>query len=46
MPGSGESPVAPVYVDGKKLKVLKGDNISGEFINMVESYVEKKWGNK
>ena len=26
---------------GKKLKVLKGDNISGEFINMVESYVEK-----
>ena len=46
LPGSGESPVAPVYVDGKKLKVLKGDNISGEFINMVESYVEKKWGNK
>ena len=41
LPGSGESPVAPVYVDGKKLKVLKGDNISGEFINMVESYVEK-----
>ena len=41
LPGSGESPVAPVYVDGKKHKVLKGDNISGEFINMVESYVEK-----
>ena len=46
LPGSGESPVAPVYVDGKKLKVLKGDNISGDFINMVESYVVKKWGNK
>ena len=46
LPGSGESPAAPVYVDGKKIKVLKGNNISGEFIDMVESYVEKKWGDK
>ena len=46
LPGSGESPVAPVYVDGQKLEVLKGDNISDKFINMVENYVEKKWGDK
>ncbi|MAX12004.1 MAG: 4-hydroxy-3-methylbut-2-en-1-yl diphosphate synthase, partial [Chloroflexi bacterium] len=41
-----ESPVAPVFVDGEKVKILKGENISNEFIQMVESYVEKKWGNK
>ncbi|KAA1297454.1 MAG: flavodoxin-dependent (E)-4-hydroxy-3-methylbut-2-enyl-diphosphate synthase [SAR202 cluster bacterium] len=46
LPGSGESPVAPVFVDGEKVKILKGENISNEFIQMVESYVEKKWGNK
>ena len=46
LPGSGESPVAPVFVDGKKVGILKGDNISSEFINMVENYVVNKWGNK
>ena len=46
LPGSGESPVAPVFVDGEKVGILKGDNISSEFINMVENYVVNKWGNK
>tara|TARA_Y100000768_G_scaffold348721_1_gene297807 strand:+ start:5961 stop:7184 length:1224 start_codon:yes stop_codon:yes gene_type:complete len=46
LPGSGENPAAPVYVDGEKVKVLKGENISTEFINMVQSYVEQKWGNR
>ena len=39
LPGTGEQPVAPVYVDGKKTVTLKGDNIAGEFIGMVNEYV-------
>jgi (E)-4-hydroxy-3-methylbut-2-enyl-diphosphate synthase len=39
LPGSGETPVAPVYVDGVKTVTLKGDNIAGEFQRMVEQYV-------
>lgn len=39
LPGTGEQPVAPVYVDGKKTITLKGDNIAGEFIGMVNEYV-------
>ncbi|MCL4122513.1 UNVERIFIED_CONTAM: hypothetical protein GTU68_039595 [Idotea baltica] len=43
LPGSGESPVAPVFIDGKKAHTLRGDNISGEFIEIVESYVKNKY---
>ena len=39
LPGSGENPVAPVYVDGVKTVTLKGDNIAGEFQKIVEQYV-------
>ena len=39
LPGSGENPVAPVYVDGVKTVTLKGDNIAAEFQAIVESYV-------
>jgi (E)-4-hydroxy-3-methylbut-2-enyl-diphosphate synthase len=39
LPGSGETPVAPVYVDGVKTVTLKGDNIAGEFQAIVERYV-------
>jgi (E)-4-hydroxy-3-methylbut-2-enyl-diphosphate synthase len=39
LPGSGETPVAPVYVDGDKTVTLKGDDIAGEFQRMVERYV-------
>src|SRR5687768_8993813 len=39
LPGSGENPVAPVYVDGVKTVTLKGDNIAGEFQKIVEHYV-------
>ena len=39
LPGSGENPVAPVYVDGAKTVTLKGDNIAGEFQKIVEQYV-------
>jgi len=46
LPGSGESPVAPVFIDGKKAHTLRGDNISGEFIDIVESYVKNRYGKK
>jgi (E)-4-hydroxy-3-methylbut-2-enyl-diphosphate synthase len=39
LPGSGENPVAPVYVDGVKTVTLKGGNIAGEFQKIVEQYV-------
>ena len=39
LPGSGENPVAPVYVDGLKTVTLKGDDIAGEFQKIVERYV-------
>jgi len=43
LPGTGEIPVAPVYVDGKKTVTLKGDNIGIDFINIINSYVEKNY---
>ncbi|MCW9023386.1 MAG: flavodoxin-dependent (E)-4-hydroxy-3-methylbut-2-enyl-diphosphate synthase [Gammaproteobacteria bacterium] len=39
LPGTGEKPVAPVYVDGEKTVTLKGDNIATEFQQIVEDYV-------
>ena len=39
LPGSGEKPVAPVYVDGKKAMTLKGDTIADDFKQVLESYV-------
>jgi (E)-4-hydroxy-3-methylbut-2-enyl-diphosphate synthase len=39
LPGTGEKPVAPVYVDGEKTVTLKGDNIAAEFQQIVEEYV-------
>ncbi len=39
LPGTGEKPVAPVYVDGKKTVTLKGDHIAKEFQQMVDDYV-------
>jgi (E)-4-hydroxy-3-methylbut-2-enyl-diphosphate synthase len=44
LPGTGESPVAPVFIDGKKAHTLRGDNIAGDFQAIVESYVEKRFG--
>ncbi|MCW8945108.1 MAG: flavodoxin-dependent (E)-4-hydroxy-3-methylbut-2-enyl-diphosphate synthase [Sedimenticola sp.] len=44
LPGSGESPVAPVYEDGEKTVTLKGDHIAQEFQALVERYVERHYG--
>ncbi|HVQ62872.1 MAG TPA: flavodoxin-dependent (E)-4-hydroxy-3-methylbut-2-enyl-diphosphate synthase [Burkholderiales bacterium] len=44
LPGSGERPVAPVYVDGEKTVTLKGERIAEEFQELVERYVETAYG--
>ncbi len=46
LPGTGEVPVAPVYVDGKKTVTLKGERIAEEFQAIVENYVKQKYGKK
>ena len=46
LPGSGENPVAPVYVDGLKTVTLKGDDIAGEFQKIVERYVARTYSKK
>ncbi len=44
LPGSGETPVAPVFVDGVKTVTLKGDNIAEEFQRIVDQYVRDHYG--
>jgi (E)-4-hydroxy-3-methylbut-2-enyl-diphosphate synthase len=44
LPGTGETPVAPVYVDGRKTVTLKGDRIAEEFQQLVDDYVRATWG--
>jgi (E)-4-hydroxy-3-methylbut-2-enyl-diphosphate synthase len=44
LPGSGEKPVAPVYVDGEKTVTLKGERIAEEFQAIVEAYVKSHYG--
>jgi (E)-4-hydroxy-3-methylbut-2-enyl-diphosphate synthase len=44
LPGTGEVPVAPVYLDGQKVATLRGENIVPEFKAMVEDYVAKRFG--
>ncbi|EJF91788.1 flavodoxin-dependent (E)-4-hydroxy-3-methylbut-2-enyl-diphosphate synthase [Bartonella tamiae] len=43
LPGTGETPAAPVFVDGQKLKTLRGDNIAAEFEQMVADYIENRF---
>ena len=43
LPGSGESPAAPVFIDGQKAMTLRGDNIAMDFIEVVENYVARKY---
>ena len=42
LPGSGEAPVSPVFIDGKKWGSLKGPKMSEEFHSLIEEYVQKK----
>ncbi|MDA3870315.1 MAG: flavodoxin-dependent (E)-4-hydroxy-3-methylbut-2-enyl-diphosphate synthase [Gammaproteobacteria bacterium] len=43
LPGSGETPVAPVYEDGKKTVTLKGDNVADEFKVLIDKYVARSY---
>ena len=43
LPGTGETPVAPVYVDGKKTVTLKGDTIAADFQKIVDDYVLRRY---
>jgi (E)-4-hydroxy-3-methylbut-2-enyl-diphosphate synthase len=44
LPGTGETPAAPVFIDGKKAMTLRGPNIAGEFKAIVEDYIAKRFG--
>ncbi|MBK9160730.1 MAG: flavodoxin-dependent (E)-4-hydroxy-3-methylbut-2-enyl-diphosphate synthase [Nitrosomonadales bacterium] len=46
LPGTGESPAAPVYIDGEKALTLRGDYIAAEFTRIVDEYVERKYVKK
>jgi (E)-4-hydroxy-3-methylbut-2-enyl-diphosphate synthase len=46
LPGTNETPVAPVYVDGEKTVTLKGERIAEEFQAIVEDYVQRTYGAK
>ena len=45
LPGNGESPAVPVFVDGKKVTTLRGDDIAGQFQKIILKYVETHYGN-
>jgi (E)-4-hydroxy-3-methylbut-2-enyl-diphosphate synthase len=44
LPGTGEAPAAPVFVDGEKTVTLRGDNIANEFVALIDAYVERRYG--
>jgi (E)-4-hydroxy-3-methylbut-2-enyl-diphosphate synthase len=46
LPGTGETPSAPVFIDGRKAMTLRGPNIASEFKTIVEDYIEKRYGTK
>jgi (E)-4-hydroxy-3-methylbut-2-enyl-diphosphate synthase len=44
LPGTGEAPAAPVYIDGEKRLTLRGDGIAQEFQVVVEKYIQQRFG--
>jgi (E)-4-hydroxy-3-methylbut-2-enyl-diphosphate synthase len=44
LPGNGEAPAAPVFIDGEKAMTLRGDRIAQEFHQIVETYIERRFG--
>ena len=43
LPGTGEAPSAPVFIDGKMVTILRGDNIAGEFRQIVDDYIKRTY---
>jgi (E)-4-hydroxy-3-methylbut-2-enyl-diphosphate synthase len=46
LPGTGEAPAAPVFVDGHKSVTLRGENIAAEFVALIDEYVDRRYGRK
>ena len=46
LPGTGEAPAAPVFIDGQKAMTLRGENIAAEFHRIVENYIEQRFGQR
>ncbi len=46
LPGTGEALAAPVFVDGKKVAILRGEDLAGQFKRMVADYVARRWGGR
>jgi (E)-4-hydroxy-3-methylbut-2-enyl-diphosphate synthase len=46
LPGTGESPVAPVFEDGEKVATLRGDTIAADFKARLEAYVARTYGKR
>ena len=44
LPGTGEAPAAPVFVDGKKFRTLRGPNIATDFKALVIDYIDQRYG--
>ena len=44
LPGSGENPAAPVFIDGEKVRTLRGERIAEEFQQIVDDYVKRRYG--
>jgi (E)-4-hydroxy-3-methylbut-2-enyl-diphosphate synthase len=44
LPGTGEAPAAPVFIDGEKRMTLRGNDIAQEFQKIVENYIENRFG--
>ena len=44
LPGTGETPAAPVFVDGERTVTLRGDNIASDFVAIIDGYVEHRYG--
>ncbi len=43
LPGTGEAPAAPVFIDGQKAMTLRGENIADEFVDVIDAYVARRW---
>jgi (E)-4-hydroxy-3-methylbut-2-enyl-diphosphate synthase len=44
LPGTGEAPAAPVFIEGEKVATLRGDNVGEQFKAMIVAYVERRYG--
>jgi (E)-4-hydroxy-3-methylbut-2-enyl-diphosphate synthase len=46
LPGTGEAPAAPVFIDGEKAMTLRGDNIAADFVGVIEDYVARRYAHR